>query len=293
MTQSSFHGMRVLALESRRAAEIAKLIRSHGGEPMIAPALREVPLESNTEALEFARRLIADEYDLVIFLTGVGVRRLTEIACARFDREAYVGALRRVKIVSRGPKVSAALRELGVPLAVSAPEPSTWHEVIAAMDTAFGPALNGMRAAVQEYGTPNPELLDALTERQVRWTRIPVYHWALPGDLEPLRDAIRAVAAGRIDVIVFLTAMQVTHLFQVAEEMSVAEALRQGLRGTVLLSIGPSTTEELRRHGIEPDFEPSHPKMGILMNEAAARAAELLAAKHSRRSPHADSNPSS
>lgn len=281
MTESSFHGMRVLALESRRAAEIAKLIRSHGGEPMVAPALREVPLESNTEALEFARRLIADEYDLVIFLTGVGVRRLTEIACTRFHRDAYVGALRRAKIVSRGPKVSAALRELGVPPAVSAPEPSTWHEVIGAMDAAFGPSLKNMRAAVQEYGTSNPELLDALTEREVQWTRVPVYHWALPEDLDPLRNAIRAIAAGNVDVIVFLTAMQVTHLFQVAEEMSVAEALRQGMLGAVLLSIGPSTTEELRRHGIEPDFEPSHPKMGILINEAAARAAELLAAKRS------------
>ena len=280
--------MRVLALESRRATEIAKLIRSRGGEPIVAPALREVPLESNTEALEFARRLIANEYDLVIFLTGVGVRRLTEIACTRFDREEYVGALRRLKIVSRGPKVSAALRELGVPLAVSAPEPSTWHEVIGAMDAAFGPTLRGMRAAVQEYGTSNPELLDALTERQVRWTRVPVYHWALPDDLDPLRDAIRAIAAEKVDVIVFLTAMQVAHLIQVAEEMGIAGALRRGMRGAVLLSIGPSTTEELQRHGLRPDFEPSHPKMGILINEAAAQAAELLAAKRSERSPGAN-----
>jgi uroporphyrinogen-III synthase len=288
MTESSFHGMRVLALESRRAAEIAKLIRSHGGEPIVAPALREIPLESNTEALEFARCLIANEYDLVIFLTGVGVRRLTEIACTRFEREAYVGALRRVKIISRGPKVSAALRELGLFPAVSAPEPSTWHEVIGAMDAAFGPALKGTRAAVQEYGTSNLELLDALTERQVQWTRVPVYHWALPEALEPLRDAIRAIAEARVDVIVFLTAMQITHLFQVAEEMDVADALRQGMRDAVLLSIGPSTTEELQRHGLQPDLEPSHPKMGILMNEAAARAAELLAAKRSEGSPRAN-----
>jgi uroporphyrinogen-III synthase len=281
MTGSSFNGMRVLALESRRAAEIAKLIRSHGGEPMVAPALREVPLESNTEALEFAGRLIANEYDLVIFLTGVGVRRLTEIACTRFDRNTYIEALRHVKVVSRGPKVNAALRELGVPIATSAPEPSTWHEVIGALDSAFGISLKGMRAAVQEYGTSNAELLDALAQRQVATTRVPVYHWALPEDLEPLRNAISAIAAKKVDVIVFLTAMQVTHVFQIAEEMGAAKPLREGMRGAVLLSIGPSTTEELERHGLQPDFEPSHPKMGILMNEAASRAAELLAAKRS------------
>jgi uroporphyrinogen-III synthase len=282
MAASSMQGMRVLALESRRAAEIAKLIRSHGGEPIVAPALREVPLESNTKALEFAGRLIAGEYDLVIFLTGVGVRRLTEIVCTRFDRNAYVEALRRVKVVSRGPKVSAALRELDVPITVSAPEPSTWHEVIGAMDAALGSAVRGMRAAVQEYGTPNPELLEALAHRQVPTTRVPVYHWALPDNLEPLHNAIRAIAAGKIDVIVFLTATQITHLFQVADEIGAAEPMREGMRHAVLLSIGPSTTEELQRHGMKPDLEPSHPKMGILMNEAADRAAGLLAAKRSR-----------
>lgn len=288
MSSGGLKGLRVLALESRRAAEIATLIRARGGEPIVAPAMREAPLESNTEALEFAERLIAGEYDLVIFLTGAGVRRLTEIAVSRHDRAAYVAALRRVKVASRGPKVSAALRELGVPVAVSAAEPCTWHEVIAALDRAFGPSLKGMRAAVQEYGAPNPELLGALAHRRVQTTRVPVYHWELPENLDPLRQAIRAIAAEEVDAIVFLTATQAAHLFQVAEEMGAAEALREGLRGALLLSIGPSTTEELERHGMQPDFEPSHPKMGILMSEAAAHAAEMLAAKRSKRAPRAD-----
>lgn len=184
-----------------------------------------------------------------------------------------------MKVASRGPKVTAALRELAVPITVSAPEPCTWHEMIGALDDALGPSLKGMRAAVQEYGASNPKLLEALTQRQVQWTRVPVYHWAMPIDLEPLRSAIRDVAAGQVNVIVFLTAMQVTHLFQAAEEMGATEALRQGMHRAVLLSIGPSTTEELQRFGIQPDFEPSHPKMGILINEAASRARELLAAK--------------
>lgn len=282
MTQGSFDGMRVLALESRRATEIATLIRNCGGVPTVASAMREVPLESSTEALKFAGELIGGGYDVAIFLTGVGVRRLTEIAESRYERAAYVEALRRVKVISRGPKVSAALRELGVHIAASAPEPCTWREVMGALDSAFGATLKGMRAAVQEYGTPNPELLDALTERHVQWTRVPVYHWALPEDLEPLRSAIRAIAAGEVDAIVFLTTVQVAHLFEVAAGMGAEDALRKGMQRALLLSIGPTTTEELDRHGLRPDFEPSHPKMGILIGEAAGRAAELLAAKRNR-----------
>ena len=279
LATGSFQGLRVLALESRRATEIAKLIRTYGGEPSVAPAMREVAADSNQEALEFAGRLIHGDFDLVIFLTGVGVRRLTEVVASRFDKELFLEALRRVKVASRGPKSSSALRELGIPIAVTAPEPCTWREMIGALDDAFGPSLEGLRAAVQEYGTPNPELLAALDEHQVQWMRVPVYQWALPDDLEPLRNAVRSIAAGQVDVIVFLTAIQVTHLFQVAEQMGATDDLLKGMRNTVLLSIGPSTTEELGRLGVHPDFEPSHPKMGFLMNEAASCAVRLLEEK--------------
>ena len=283
MATAGFQGLRVLALESRRAAEIAKLIRASGGEPTVAPAMREVPLESNQEALQFAEHLVAGEFDLVIFLTGVGIRRLTEIIESRYDRARFTEALRSVKIASRGPKPNAALRELDIPIAVSAPEPCTWHELVAALDAQFGPSLRGMRAAVQEYGTPNPELLAALKQRGVACTRVPVYHWALPLDLDPLRSAVRSIVDGTIDVILFLTAIQVVHLVQVAEQMGLKDDLLRSMRKTVILSIGPSTSEELTRIGIQPDFEPSHPRMGTLIHEAATRAGDLLERK---RHPH-------
>ncbi len=279
MAAAGFEGMRVLALESRRAVEIAKLIRASGGEAAVAPAMREVPLESNQEALQFAARLFQGDFDLVIFLTGVGIRRLTEIVESQYDRARFVQALRQVKIASRGPKPNAALRELDVPITVIAPEPCTWHELVAAMDSAFGARLRGMRAAVQEYGSSNPELLSALVERGVDCTPVPVYHWALPEDLEPLRNAVRSIIAGEIEVIVFLTAIQVTHLVQIAGQMGAKDDLLRAMRKTVVLSIGPSTTEALASIGIQPDLEPSHPKMGILIHEAAQRAANLLQSK--------------
>jgi uroporphyrinogen-III synthase len=281
MANAGFHGMRVLALESRRAPEIAKLIRTSGGEPTVAPAMREVPLESNQEALRFAERLFEGKFDLVIFLTGVGIRRLTEIVESQYDRRRFVEALRQIKVASRGPKPNAVLRELDIPITVTAPEPCTWHELVAALDNAFGSALRGMRAAVQEYGTTNPELLAALADRGVACTAVPVYHWALPEDLEPLRTAVRAIVCGSVDVIVFLTAVQVIHLVQVAEQTGHKNELLKGMQNAVILSIGPSTTEELAKIGIQPDYEPSHPKMGILIHEAAARARDLLKAKRS------------
>src|SRR5438445_7423922 len=106
---SGFTGLRVLALESRRAAELAKLISTYGGEPVVAPAMREVPLDSNTEALSFAEALLAGQFDMVIFLTGVGARAVLSVAETKHPREALIAALRRVKVVPRGDRKSTRL----------------------------------------------------------------------------------------------------------------------------------------------------------------------------------------
>ncbi len=281
MAPASFEGLRVLSLESRRAAEVAKLIQTYGGEAIVVPAMREAPLESNRHALEFAGKLIAGKFDLVIFLTGVGVRALLSAVETKYEREPFLNALRKVRIAARGPKPVAVLKELQVPIAVLAPEPNTWREMMAAIEKEYGSSLSDFRVAVQEYGTSNPELLAVLAEKCREVTRVPVYQWMLPEDVQPLREAVLAIASGGVDVVLFMTAVQVIHLFEIADKMKCLDELAAGLRSVVVASIGPTTTEELERHEISPDLEPSHPKMGFLLNETAQQAAKLLERKRS------------
>ena len=280
---NGFSGLRVLALESRRAQELAKLVSNYGGDPVVAPAMREVPLDSNTEALSFAEALLAGKFDIVVFLTGVGTRAVLSVAETRYSREEFVAALQRVKVVPRGPKPIAVLRELGITPSLTVPEPNTWRELLQTLDQAVNSSpdfrLRGARIALQEYGVSNPELIAGLTECGGMVTRVPVYQWALPHDVAPLQSAIKELAAGKIDAVLFTTGVQVAHLFQVAAEMKLEEAMRQGLRRAIVASIGPTTSEELQRKGIRPDLEPSHPKMGFLVKETAEQAAALLSKK--------------
>ena len=125
MANQGFAGLRVLTLESRRAQEMAKLITNSGGAPVVAPSMREVPLESNTEALQFASALLDGRLDVVIFLTGVGTRALTRVVETVYPLEQFVAAMRKIAVVTRGPKPAAALRELGIPITLAAPEPNT------------------------------------------------------------------------------------------------------------------------------------------------------------------------
>jgi uroporphyrinogen-III synthase len=270
----AFDGLRVVSFESRRATEMAELIRRQGGDPFVAPSMRESPIENNPEAFEFAERLFRGDFDLAIFLTGVGTRALHKVLAARYPEEQFAEALRKIAVAARGPKPLAALRELKVPVTVTAPEPNTWRELVAALD---GRAER--RIVVQEYGKSNPELLGALRARGAEVTTVRVYQWDLPEDLAPLREAVHRIAEGQADVALFTTSIQIPHLFRIASEELLQEPMLQALRRIAIASIGPTTTETLEEFGLPPDITPSHPKMGFLVKETAEQAAAILEAK--------------
>lgn len=280
MATPSFNGLRVLAFESRREKEIAALIETYGGVCQSAPALREVPLESNTAALDFAAALVRREFDAVILLTGVGARHLMTIVEHAQLRDDFLTALRDTRIVVRGPKPMAVLRDWQVPAWAMVPEPNTWRELLETLDArASELPLNGARVAVQEYGVSNPELLSGLTGRGAKVTRVPVYLWQLPSDTAPLRHAATALSRGEIDVVLVTAAVQIAHLWQIGTEMHIENDMRRHMDQKVIASIGPTSSEEIERHGLHADFEASHPKMGILVREAAEQSAEILARK--------------
>jgi uroporphyrinogen-III synthase len=262
-SETGLAGLRVVSFEARMAGPMADLIRKQGGEVIEAPALREVPIGGNPDAIAFADRLVADEFDLVIFLTGVGTRYLTREIETKYPREEWVAALKRAKVAIRGPKPVAPLRELGARIDLQAPEPNTWRELLGALDANL--PVTGLRVAVQEYGQPNPELIEGLEARGATVTRVPVYTWALPDDLEPLCKAIIEIIEGRIDAVVFTSAQQVVHLLQVASQEGHEADLRISLaRSVIVASVGPTTTETLRALDLPVDIEPEHPKMGHL-----------------------------
>jgi uroporphyrinogen-III synthase len=269
-----FDGLRVLSLESRRSVEIERLIRAQRGEPFVAPSMRELPLADNPQALEFAERLFHGDFDMMILLTGVGTRLLRQIIETRWPAGAFAEALRKLTVVARGSKPMAVLREWGVPVTVAVPEPNTWREILSAIQ-----GRPEKRIAVQEYGRPSTELIEGLRRAGGEVSSVPVYQWDLPEDCAPLREAVRRLAAGEFDVVLFTTSIQINHLLRIAAESGVENETLQALRRTVIASVGPSTTETLAEFGLKPDLEPSHPKMGFLVNETAAQAAGILAAK--------------
>lgn len=276
---SQLAGLRVAAFESRRATDMARLIERHGGIARVSPSMREVAVAENRAAVDFAHRVMTGQIDVIIFMTGVGVRHLVAEVERHVDRARFLASVSDVITLARGPKPVAVLKEFGLEPTWRVPEPNTWREVLSTIDQHVPVAQQTV--GLQEYGQPNASLVAGLEARGARVETLTVYRYALPEDVGPLEDNIRAIAGGEIDVVLFTSSHQLVNLLRVAERMGLAQDLRRGLDKVVIASIGPTTSETLREFELPVDLEPEHSKMGHLVLSAAEQAGELLA--HKRR----------
>src|SRR5438445_13865699 len=102
-----FAGLRVVSFESRLAEQMRQLIERYGGRPLVAPSMREVPLEANADVLRFGARLLAGEREMVILLSGLGTRFMLKALDTRSRRDLSVVALGTTIPVGPGPTVIA------------------------------------------------------------------------------------------------------------------------------------------------------------------------------------------
>ncbi len=273
----SFGGLRVAALESRRRDDFARLIERFGGVPFVSPSMREVPIEKNKEAIDFAYRVMTGEIGAVIFLTGVGFKQLIAAIEPHMDKQRFLDALSDIPTVARGPKPVAAMREFGLQVTHRAPEPNTWREVLQTMDIHV--PVSNVEVGLQEYGITNHSLVAGLEARGAKVTTVRVYQWELPEDTQPLIDNVQAIVRGERDCLLFTSAHQAVNLLRIANQLDCEAALRLALRSMVVASIGPTTSEMLQHLEIPIDLEPEHSKMGHLVQAAAEKSPRILKAK--------------
>lgn len=279
MATAGFNGLTVASFESRMAVEITRLIERHRGKPLVTPALREIPLDDNSAALKFGVKLTTERVDLLILLTGVGTTALFDLLKTRYPWPSLMAALKQTALVARGPKPVAALKAFGLQPTLTVPEPNTWADLISTLDE-YRP-VKGLRIAVQEYGASNPDLLKALSQRGAEVFQVPIYRWALPENLRPLRQALDEIIAEKVAVLLITNAAQVDHVMQVLEKDGKVEPFRAALKKMAVASIGPTASERLRQHDWPIDLEPSHPKMGVLVKECSEQAARIFLSKRS------------
>ncbi len=280
MTTMATAAPRVALLESRMSRELARLVEKHGGDPVCVPAVRESYELDAATAGDLVSGILAGSYDIVVFMTGVAVSLLFEIAEQIGRRPDLVTGLKQVTTVCRGPKPTAALRGFGVPPTLTAREAFTSAEVIDAFSTL---EVAGRRVLLFHYGERSEALAETLVARQAvldeRW----LYRWQLPEDRSALEQLVRRIVAGELDALAVTCQIQFRHLLQVAEGIGFSADLIRTLNERMVVgAVGPTCRAILQVYGVDAHVVPEHPKMGPLI----VSLMRYLEARGSERGPN-------
>jgi len=253
----------IALLESRMSRELARLVEKHGGDSICAPAVRDCPEFTPELVNKLIDDLSGDRHEVVVFMTGVAVSLLFEMAEQIGRRPDLVSALRRLTTVCRGPKPTAALRGFGVPPTLSAREPFTSAELI---DALSGIELKGRRVILLHYGERSETLAETLLARQAKLEELWLYRWVMPDDTAALTSVVKRLVAGEVDALAITCQIQFRHLYDVAARAGLAEKLIRALNERVVVAaVGPTCEAILHAYGVRVQVMPEHPKMGPLV----------------------------
>jgi uroporphyrinogen-III synthase len=265
---ANFYGAKVLALESRRASDMQTLIESFGGLATVAPSIREVPLETNPELLEFSQALTQQTVTDLVCMTGVG----TKFLLRQLPPEALV-TLQNVNLVLRSNKAMTVLREHQL-TATLVSEPHTWHEVLEYYKNIGN--LEQRKVWIAEFGEDTPkEFVTALKKLGASVHLLPVYRWALPEDTAPLEQAVHGVIAGEFEWLLLTSGVQLWHAIDFARTLGLVTAFKTALEKIRIASIGPACDEAILELGFKPTVQAQPHKMGVLVRVAALKHQEI------------------
>ena len=121
----SLDGARVGLLESRMSRELAELVRRLGGTPVVAPSVREVPHQEETDAVR--RRARHGRFSVIVVLTGAAASAVLREAERGGQLREALDAFEQATLVCRGPKPTAVMRRNGVQVDII-PEHGRYHD---------------------------------------------------------------------------------------------------------------------------------------------------------------------
>jgi uroporphyrinogen-III synthase len=274
----------IALLEARMKSELSRLVEKHGGAPLCVPAVQEASHIDPAAVRGLLDELAAGQHEVVIFMTGVAVSLLFELAQELGRHAELVTSLRAAITVCRGPKPTAALRGFGVAPTFSAREPFTAAELIDALSEV---EVSGRGVLLFNYGERSETLSETLLARRAELREFWLYQWQLPSDVGAMEDLIRRIVARDIDALAITCQIQFRHLYRVAERLDLSGELVEALRKDVVVAaVGPTCRAIIEVHGVRPHVMPEHPKMGPLvmalmryldMKEGAERRASIAA----------------
>lgn len=255
---TSLQGRIVALAEGRQLEELAQMLEKEGATTLRYPMVSILNSPDTDSVHAWLDALIADRFDMVIFFTGEGIRRLQGFAERANLVDQMVAALRRTSILTRGPKPVKALKELELKNDLTAKKPTT-EGVIA---TLREKDLQGKTIGVQYFSESNPALEQFLSEAGATLNSVLPYVYAPATDADQVVDLIHKMANNEVDVLVLTSSPQIDRLYEVASKQKLESELAKGLQQVQVAAVGPIVADTLREKGAPIDI---CPEQGFVM----------------------------
>jgi uroporphyrinogen-III synthase len=282
----SLSGITVAITSSRRASELASLVRKFGGVPYIAPTIG-IRSNNNTlssECTKFIEIIESEKMHFFVFMTGVGVFNLFQCVLKSNRLDNVIEKLHDTIIIARSNKPALELRKFGIPTKF-VPKMNTiggiidliskfdvkdknvgilWHGDYA---DAFKKRLESLGSKVFEFSLYSYST--NLEQKNASMLKEMGYDYVAPTD-EKIKGLIDDIVAGNIDTITFTSPPAVKEFFEFASRNNKIDLLIDKLNHNVLVvSVGPSTSAMIEKFRIKVDLVPHAYRMGTMVKELA------------------------
>jgi uroporphyrinogen-III synthase len=277
----SLSGLVVVVTASRRASELARIIRFFDGIPYVAPTIGiEVNQRTTEEAERFIYKLLREKVDYAVFMTGPGVYSLMSTARNLGIEKELIRTLQQVTVVARSlkPKEALAMHEIKTEIV---PKDNT-SEGIAQLLKGIG--VTGKRVFIVWHGSYSSELkteLEAdgaivfesstyiystqLKEKGSEILKTMGYEYIPPDETKVLK-LIEDISHTHVGAITFTSPPAARELFKIASQHGLSESLRTSLNsGVIVVAIGPSTQKALEENDVHVDVMPTIYKIGSMI----------------------------
>jgi len=269
-------GYRIGITSSRRADELANLLRRQGAILESAPALRTLSCTEDVQLRDATSACIGRPPHVLIANTGVGMQGWFDAASQWGLGTKLVESLNGCEILARGPKAVGAVRAVGLR--------ESWVSQGESLDDILAHLrardLTGTRIVLQQHGTSTSAVVAALERQGAEVTVVTVYRCLPAVDQAPVFRLVDLVADRDLDAVVFTAAAAVTVLMDVAAAAGRKQEVLEAFRGHVIAAcVGPVTAEAFGHWGV-PVIQPARARLGALAREIVE---QLPARRHGLR----------
>jgi uroporphyrinogen-III synthase len=281
----SLHGITVAITSSRRASELANLVRKFRGIPYIAPTIgikNNRPL--NSECNQFIETISNEKMHFFIFMTGVGVFNLFQNIQRSQRLNTVHERLQDTIVIARSNKPEMELRKFGIKTNF-VPDINTLEGTLNLMKSfdvknknigilwhgdssdSFKKKLESLGANVFDFSSYSYS--SSLEHQNAAILKEMGYDYVAPNE-EKIEGLIEDLMNGTVDCITFTSPPAVKEFFELAKRNNRFDSLKDMLNKNVLVvSVGPSTSNMLAQFHVLVDIMPNTYRMGPMIKELA------------------------